>query len=94
MWKNCAFDDTSMEFRTLLEHPFRKIFRYRGVPDLSQARNGGHFTKWSLSGITRCMINGYIAKFSIKQAYQWWIFTQVDTRLVTKYKKRSHDIFI
>ena len=31
IWGNCAFDDTSMSFGTLLEHILRNIFGYRAI---------------------------------------------------------------
>ena len=46
MGMDCAFDDTSMSFGTLLEHALRKIFSSRAIADLSCGQNGGHFPKW------------------------------------------------
>ena len=52
MGMDCAFDDTSMSFGTLLEHALRKTFSYRPSQNCPVAKmaailqNGGHFPKW------------------------------------------------
>ena len=48
IWLNCAFYDKSMTFGRQLHSPCndpRKISGYRDIANLSQCRNGGHFTK-------------------------------------------------
>ena len=46
IWPDCAFYDKSMKIGKQLQYTQRKIFRYRDIADLSQGRNGGHFTQW------------------------------------------------
>ena len=41
----CIYDK-SMTFGRQSQHATMKIFGYRDNADLSQDRNGGHFTKW------------------------------------------------
>ena len=46
IWLNCAFNDTSMKFGTLLECTFLVIFGYRAIADLTCDKIGSHFPIW------------------------------------------------
>ena len=46
IWLNCAFNDTSMTFGTLLEYTFLVIFGYMTIADLTCDKTGSHFPIW------------------------------------------------
>ena len=46
IWLDCAIYDKSKTFGRQLQYAPRKILGYRDIADLSQGRNGSHFTKW------------------------------------------------
>ena len=43
IWLNCAFNDTSLTFGTLLEYTFLGTFGYRAIADLICDKIGSHF---------------------------------------------------
>ena len=51
IWLNCAFNDTSMTFGTLLENTFLVIFGYRVIADLTCDKIGSHFPIWPPSSL-------------------------------------------
>ena len=51
IWLNCAFNDTSMTFGTLLENTFLVIFGYRAIADLTCDKIGSHFPIWPPSSL-------------------------------------------
>ena len=51
IWLNCAFNDTSMKFGTLLEYTFLVIFGYRAIADLTCDKIGSHFPIWPPSSL-------------------------------------------
>ena len=53
IWLNCAFNDTSMKFGTLLEYTFLVIFGYRAIADLTCDKIGSHFPIWPPSSLGR-----------------------------------------
>ena len=44
--RNCAFNDKSMTFGTVLEYISLSIFSYRAISKSLPVRNSGHFSKW------------------------------------------------
>ena len=51
--RNCAINDKSMKFGTVLEYISLSIFSYRAILKSLPVRNGGHFSKWLPSNIDR-----------------------------------------
>ena len=51
IWLNCAFNDKSMKFGTLLEYTFLVIFGYRAIADLTCDKIGSHFPIWPPSSL-------------------------------------------
>ena len=48
IWKNCAFDDTSLKLCTQSKYTLKNILGYRDIIDLSYEKNGSlFFSKWS-----------------------------------------------
>ena len=54
IWLNCAFNDTSITFGTLLEYTsFLVIFGYRSIAELTCDKIDSHFTTWPPSESSR-----------------------------------------
>ena len=51
IWLNCAFNDKSMKFGTLLEYTIMVIFGYRAIADLTCDKIGSHFPIWPPSSL-------------------------------------------
>ena len=62
IWKNCGFDETSMEFGPQVDYASMVIFRYRAISDSTCEKNGVHFQngRHRLFEITRyCRLNQF-----------------------------------
>ena len=54
--RNCAINDKSMKFGTVLEYISLISFSYRAISKSLPVRNGGHFSKWLPLNIDRRQI--------------------------------------